>query len=199
MTRQPIARQPANETSAPGVVDLADRLARVTEHWAPKVVARLNDYEIKVVKVRGEFVFHTHEYTDELFLVLSGELTIQRATATLCCVRGSCSSSRAEWSTARSPWARYTQTDRAAGRGQHRKCRRPADCDVRRLVGLIRAARPPHCASTIDSSDGAAARTSRFVTRIMTDPTTTATSAKIAAARNALPAPWAWAWWLKSR
>ena len=77
MTRQPIARQPANETSAPGVVDLADRLARVTEHWAPKVVARLNDYEIKVVKVRGEFVFHTHEYTDELFLVLSGELTIQ--------------------------------------------------------------------------------------------------------------------------
>jgi mannose-6-phosphate isomerase-like protein (cupin superfamily) len=58
-------------------VDLAAKLARVTEHWSPKVVARLNDYEIKVVKVQGEFVWHSHADTDELFLVLSGELTIQ--------------------------------------------------------------------------------------------------------------------------
>jgi len=41
------------------------------------VVARLNDYEVKVVKLRGEFVWHTHDDTDELFLVLDGELTIQ--------------------------------------------------------------------------------------------------------------------------
>ncbi len=59
------------------VVDLAERLGRFSDHWAPKVVARLNDYEIKVVKVRGEFVWHTHEDTDELFLVLKGSLTIQ--------------------------------------------------------------------------------------------------------------------------
>jgi mannose-6-phosphate isomerase-like protein (cupin superfamily) len=59
------------------IVDLAERLTRVDQHWSPKVVARLNDYEIKVVKVRGEFVWHTHDDTDELFLVLSGELTIQ--------------------------------------------------------------------------------------------------------------------------
>jgi mannose-6-phosphate isomerase-like protein (cupin superfamily) len=58
-------------------VDLADRFARVTELWSPKVVARLNDYEIKVVKVQGEFVWHRHEDTDELFLVVDGELTIQ--------------------------------------------------------------------------------------------------------------------------
>ncbi|TBL45017.1 cupin domain-containing protein [Verrucosispora sp. SN26_14.1] len=58
-------------------VDIADRLSRFSEHWSPKVVARLNDYEVKVVKVRGEFVWHTHEDTDELFLVVSGELTIQ--------------------------------------------------------------------------------------------------------------------------
>ncbi|MGJ7905892.1 cupin domain-containing protein [Actinopolyspora sp. H202] len=58
-------------------VDIADKLSRVSEHWAPKVVARLNDYEIKVVKVQGEFVWHTHEDTDELFLVVDGELTIQ--------------------------------------------------------------------------------------------------------------------------
>lgn len=58
-------------------MDLAVELSRVSEHWSPKVVARLNDYEIKVVKVQGEFVWHTHEDTDELFLVLDGELTIQ--------------------------------------------------------------------------------------------------------------------------
>lgn len=40
------------------------------------MVARLNDYEIKVVKIRGEFVWHTHDETDELFLVVSGELVI---------------------------------------------------------------------------------------------------------------------------
>lgn len=47
------------------------------EHWSPKVVARLNDYEIKVVKLKGEFVWHTHDDTDELFLFIDGELTIQ--------------------------------------------------------------------------------------------------------------------------
>ena len=59
------------------VVDIASKLSAVSQHWSPKVVARLNDYEIKVVKVQGEFVWHTHDETDELFLVLDGELTIQ--------------------------------------------------------------------------------------------------------------------------
>ncbi len=61
----------------PRVVDLAGALASFDERWSPKVVARLNDYEIKVVKIQGEFVWHSHDDTDELFLVLSGELTIQ--------------------------------------------------------------------------------------------------------------------------
>jgi mannose-6-phosphate isomerase-like protein (cupin superfamily) len=58
-------------------IDLAEKFAAFAEHWAPKVVARLNDYEIKAVKIQGEFVWHTHDDTDELFLVLAGELTIQ--------------------------------------------------------------------------------------------------------------------------
>ena len=58
-------------------VDLAEKLASFSEQWSPKVVARLNDYEIKVVKLQGEFVWHSHDDTDELFLVLDGELTIQ--------------------------------------------------------------------------------------------------------------------------
>lgn len=59
------------------VLDIAEKLSLFSEHWSPKVVARLNDYEIKVVKLEGEFVWHTHEDTDELFLVINGELTIQ--------------------------------------------------------------------------------------------------------------------------
>jgi mannose-6-phosphate isomerase-like protein (cupin superfamily) len=59
------------------VVDLAEKLSLFSEHWSPKVVARLNDYEIKLVKLKGEFVWHTHEDTDELFLVIEGSLTIQ--------------------------------------------------------------------------------------------------------------------------
>jgi mannose-6-phosphate isomerase-like protein (cupin superfamily) len=62
---------------ANNAVDVAEKLALFSEHWSPKVVARLNDYEIKVVKIRGEFVWHTHDETDELFLVVKGELTIR--------------------------------------------------------------------------------------------------------------------------
>jgi mannose-6-phosphate isomerase-like protein (cupin superfamily) len=61
----------------PSAVDLVEKLSLFSEHWSPKAVAQLNDYEIKVVKIKGEFVWHTHEHTDELFLVVSGRLTIQ--------------------------------------------------------------------------------------------------------------------------
>lgn len=59
------------------VVDLAAKLALFTEHWSPKVVATLNDYEVKLVKLQGDFVWHSHPDTDELFLVIDGTLTIQ--------------------------------------------------------------------------------------------------------------------------
>ena len=59
------------------VLDLRDKLSIFSEHWSPKVVATKNDYEVKVVKVKGEFVWHSHADTDELFLVVDGTLTIQ--------------------------------------------------------------------------------------------------------------------------
>ncbi|MFI6529067.1 cupin domain-containing protein [Streptomyces uncialis] len=58
-------------------VNLADKLSRFSELWSQKKVAVLNDYEVKLAKLKGEFVWHTHEDTDELFLVISGRLTIQ--------------------------------------------------------------------------------------------------------------------------
>ncbi len=58
-------------------VDLAGAAGSLARHWSPEVVARLNDYEVKVAKLSGEFVRHRHSETDELFLVLSGTLTIR--------------------------------------------------------------------------------------------------------------------------
>ena len=58
-------------------VDLAAKLAAFDEHFAPRIVAELNDYKIEVVKAKGEFVWHTHPDTDDCFLVLAGRLTIQ--------------------------------------------------------------------------------------------------------------------------
>ncbi|WP_181697112.1 cupin domain-containing protein [Nocardia sp. GTS18] len=59
------------------VVDVAATLSAFSERWSPKVVARVNDYEIKLVKLEGEFVWHKHDETDELFFVVAGELTIR--------------------------------------------------------------------------------------------------------------------------
>ena len=57
-------------------ITLADKFSRITEHFRPKVVAELNGQEVKLVKVRGEFVWHHHEAEDELFLVVRGSLRI---------------------------------------------------------------------------------------------------------------------------
>ena len=53
-------------------VNLADKLARFAEHWAPHIVETVDDYEVKIVKIKGDFVWHRHAAEDELFLVLKG-------------------------------------------------------------------------------------------------------------------------------
>jgi mannose-6-phosphate isomerase-like protein (cupin superfamily) len=58
-------------------VNLNEKLALFNEHWQPKIVARINENELRIVKVKGEFVWHKHDDTDDFFLVLKGHLTIQ--------------------------------------------------------------------------------------------------------------------------
>jgi mannose-6-phosphate isomerase-like protein (cupin superfamily) len=58
-------------------VGLGERLARFTETWSPKIVCRVNDHEVKVVKLLGEFTWHTHTDTDELFAVVTGRMRIE--------------------------------------------------------------------------------------------------------------------------
>ena len=58
-------------------IDLAEKLARFDERWSPRIVAELNGQHVKLVKLEGEFVWHSHAEADELFLVLEGRLTIE--------------------------------------------------------------------------------------------------------------------------
>jgi len=58
-------------------VDLAAKLAAFDEHFSPKIVGQLNDYKLAVVKAKGEFVWHSHPDTDDLFLVLAGRLRVE--------------------------------------------------------------------------------------------------------------------------
>lgn len=61
----------------PAKVDLADKFAQFGDHWAPRIVARYNDNEVRLAKADGDFQWHSHADSDELFLIVSGELTIE--------------------------------------------------------------------------------------------------------------------------
>jgi mannose-6-phosphate isomerase-like protein (cupin superfamily) len=64
------------ERPRPGV-NLAGKLSQFDEHWSPRTVAEFNGHDVMVVKVKGEFVWHHHDDTDDFFLVLNGQITIR--------------------------------------------------------------------------------------------------------------------------
>ena len=57
-------------------INFADKFGRFSEQWLPKVIAELNDYQFKVVKLQGDFIWHDHKDTDEAFIVFDGLLRI---------------------------------------------------------------------------------------------------------------------------
>ena len=58
-------------------VNLKEKLTLFSEHWSPKVIAEMNDYQFKLVKLQGDFVWHNHADTDEVFIVIEGEMRIE--------------------------------------------------------------------------------------------------------------------------
>ena len=58
-------------------INFVDKLSKFSERWSPRVVARMNDYEFKLARVEGEFVWHKHDETDEAFVVIDGEMRIE--------------------------------------------------------------------------------------------------------------------------
>jgi len=77
------------------VVDLAETFGRFADAWSPKIVGDVNDMHVKVVKLRGEFVWHHHDAEDELFLVVAGGCACSCATVIARWGRVSSSSSKA--------------------------------------------------------------------------------------------------------
>ena len=57
-------------------INLKDKLAKFSDYWSPRVIAEMNDYQFKLVKIKGEFVWHKHEDTDEAFIVINGSMDI---------------------------------------------------------------------------------------------------------------------------
>ena len=57
--------------------NLHDNFKKVAEHWSPKVVAEMNDYQFKLAKIKGEFIWHDHKETDEVFIVIKGSMKIK--------------------------------------------------------------------------------------------------------------------------
>ncbi len=58
-------------------INLRKKLEKFSEHWSPKVIAEMNDYQFKLVKIKGDFVWHNHADTDETFIVIEGEMKIE--------------------------------------------------------------------------------------------------------------------------
>ena len=58
------------------VINLQEKFARFSDHWSPRIIAQMNDYHFKLVKFKGEFVWHAHDDTDEVFIVISGRMSI---------------------------------------------------------------------------------------------------------------------------
>ncbi len=60
-----------------GKINIQEKLAKFSDHWSPKVVAEMNDYQFKLVKIQGDFVWHNHADTDEVFIVIEGSMRIE--------------------------------------------------------------------------------------------------------------------------
>lgn len=79
----PFQNQPRVAASMPittmkhASINLAEKLTKFSDYWSPKVIAEMNDYQFKLAKLKGEFVWHNHADTDEVFLCLSGEMKIE--------------------------------------------------------------------------------------------------------------------------
>jgi mannose-6-phosphate isomerase-like protein (cupin superfamily) len=60
----------------PAVINFHEKLGKFSEHFSPKIIARMNNYHFKLVKAQGDFVWHSHGDTDEVFVIIAGELAI---------------------------------------------------------------------------------------------------------------------------
>jgi len=58
-------------------INFRRKFEKFSDHWSPKVIAEMNDYQFKLVKIKNDFIWHKHEDTDEVFIVIEGEIAIE--------------------------------------------------------------------------------------------------------------------------
>ena len=58
-------------------INLKEKFSKFTKHWTPRIIAEMNDYQFKIVKIKGEFIWHDHKDTDETFIVIEGAMCIK--------------------------------------------------------------------------------------------------------------------------
>ena len=58
-------------------INIQEKLAKFSDHWSPKIISQMNDYHFKLVKFQGDFVWHSHDDTDEAFITIDGEMPIE--------------------------------------------------------------------------------------------------------------------------
>ena len=58
-------------------INLKEKYSKFTKHWSPRIIAEMNDYQFKLAKIKGEFVWHDHKNTDETFIVIEGKMTLK--------------------------------------------------------------------------------------------------------------------------
>ena len=69
-------------------ISLKEKFKKFNDHWSPKIIGEMNDYHFKLAKVKGDFVWHHHQETDETFFVISGKLNIELKDTTIKLVKG---------------------------------------------------------------------------------------------------------------
>lgn len=87
-------------------INFAHKLGLIAEHWQPRVIAELNDYQFKLVKILGDFILHTHAHTDEAFLVLQDGCGSTSSIATCSSTPANCTWCPGASRTARPRWKR---------------------------------------------------------------------------------------------
>ena len=58
-------------------INLKEKYTMFSKHWSPRIIAEMNNYQFKIAKIKGEFIWHDHKHTDETFLVIEGSMTLQ--------------------------------------------------------------------------------------------------------------------------
>ena len=64
-------------------INLKEKLSKFNKHWSPRVIAEMNDYQFKVAKIKGEFIWHNHKDTDETFIVIEGKMSMKLRNRTI--------------------------------------------------------------------------------------------------------------------